>query len=294
MQTRKLSPIGGLIVEDVDLKTRHSAEQAAELRRLFDEHGLLVFPGQKLTKQQLVAAAEPFGGAMLKRAAVAVDPEAPGISVLSNRGYAGDVVPESPDELIGYTDWHSDLGYVTAPNRGKILYAVATPEEGGLTGFVDLAAAYETLPSPTKAKIENLHVVQSWDKGVTPSSKSGRYRLKGEEEIKPQKYPDVVYRMVQTHPVTGVKVLNCPPLWAASVVEAPGADGQALIDELTAHITRPEAQYWHKYEVGDAVLWDNWRFIHAASGTLGRYVRTIWSVTLNPGPEFGQLAQHAA
>ena len=74
----------------------------------------------------------------------------------------------------------------------------------------------------------------------------------------------------------------------------PGKAGEALIAELIAHIKRPGGQYWHKYEVGDAVMWDNWRFIHAASGTLGRYVRTIWSVTLNPGPEFGRLAQQAA
>ena len=45
-----------------------------------------MFAGQSLTKQQLVAAGDVFGGAMRERSAVALDPEAFGISVLSNRG----------------------------------------------------------------------------------------------------------------------------------------------------------------------------------------------------------------
>jgi alpha-ketoglutarate-dependent taurine dioxygenase len=82
--------------------------------------------------------------------------------------------------------------------------------------------------------------------------------------------------------------LSVPPLWAAGIVEMPGAEGEALIAELHQHILQPQFQYWHRYHVGDAVLWDNWCFIHAASGTRGRYARTLWSVAMKVPIELGR------
>ena len=58
--------------------------------------------------------------------------------------------------------------------------------------------------------------------------------------------------------------------------------------ELKAHVLQPQFQYWHDYRVGDAVLWDNWRSLHAASGTPGKYVRTLWSIVIDAGPEIGR------
>jgi alpha-ketoglutarate-dependent taurine dioxygenase len=46
--------------------------------------------------------------------------------------------------------------------------------------------------------------------------------------------------------------------------------------------------------VGDALLWDNWRFMHAAGGTRGRYVRTMWSFAINGGVELGNKLAKAA
>jgi taurine dioxygenase len=74
----------------------------------------------------------------------------------------------------------------------------------------------------------------------------------------------------------------------------PGAGGATLLEELKQHITQPKFQYWHSYRVGDAVIWDNWRFIHAASGTPGRYVRILWKVVIQGGPAFGRALPKAA
>ncbi len=290
MKVCKLSDVGGVDVDGVDLAHPRGPEEQSALRQLFDEQGLIVFRDQMLTKQQLVAVGDLFGGAMLKRAVIPTDPEAPGISTITNRGPTGDVMPERLDELIGKADWHMDLGYVTTPGRGKIIYAVQTPEVGGLTGFIDLSVAYSTLPEALRERIENLHVIQSWDKAQVGQSNGPR----GAGTLILQEFPDVIYPMVLTHPVTGAKVLNCPPLWATGILEAPGEEGLALMHEVIAHITRPQSQYWHRYRPGDAILWDNCRFIHAASGTLGLYARTLWTLTLKAGPEFGRLADQQA
>jgi taurine dioxygenase len=94
--------------------------------------------------------------------------------------------------------------------------------------------------------------------------------------------------------VTGAKVLNLPPLWSAGFVELPGSEGAELLETLKRHILQAKYQYWHSYRAGDALIWDNWRFIHAASGTPGRYVRTMWSVTTNGGPELAYVLPQAS
>jgi len=95
--------------------------------------------------------------------------------------------------------------------------------------------------------------------------------------------------MVIRHPITGAKILNVPPMWSVGIVEMPRSAGVALIEELGDHIRDPKFQYWHDYRLGDALIWDNWRFLHAASGTPGRFVRTLWSIVILGGPRIGRL-----
>ena len=276
------------------IRAPRSQEESLALAQLYDTHGLVVFRDQKLTKQQLLDATYPFGGPMINVPAIVPDPEVPGITVIGTRGPDGTVIPKDPDTLIGDLEWHTDQGFVTVPNRGKYLYAIDVPEEGGMTGFIDGQVTYNALSDAMKQRIDKLHVIQSWNRAEEYLARNRAYRIEGEEAMAYNKFPDVAYPMVVRHPITGVKLLNVPPLWSTGIVEMPGAQGTALVEELVAHIRQPDFQYWHKYRVGDAVIWDNWRFLHAASGTPGRYVRTLWSVVIQGGPEIGrQLAQVA-
>ena len=294
MKISKLSELGGVAVEGVDLSALGSAEQDRALKRLYDQQGLVVFRGQRLTKQQLVNAGAPFGGTMLDKVGIVPDAEVKGITVISTRGPTGEVIPQDPTKLIGDLEWHSDQGYLTVPNRGKILYAVQVAEEGGKTGFIDGQLTYNALANAMKKRIANLHVIQSWKRAESYIARNRDYRIKGHEELRMDRFPDVAYPIVYEHPITGQKVLNVPPLYAAGIVEMPGSEGNALIEELVGHIKQPKFHYWHSYQVGDAVLWDNWRFLHAASGTPGRYVRTLWSITLLGGPELGRVIAKTA
>jgi taurine dioxygenase len=294
MKVRRLSELGGVQIEGFDLSSPSTDDLDAVLNALYDEHGLIVFRDQKLTKQQLVKAGDHFGGAMLNKAAVVPDPEAPGVTVISTRGPFGDTVPEDQDALVGDLEWHSDQGYLTAPNRGKILYAVQVPEEGGKTGFIDGQLTYAALSDAMKRRIKGLHVIQSWSRSEEYLARNRDYRIKGHQEMRRDRFADLAYPMVLAHPNTGEKILNVPPLWSAGIVEMPGAEGDALLAELVAFVKQPRFQYWHSYAIGDALIWDNWRFVHAASGTPGRYVRTLWSITINAGPELGQALPLAA
>jgi taurine dioxygenase len=295
MRVSPLSDLCGVSVEGVDLAAPRNPAEDVALKRLFDVHGLVVFRGQSLTKAELVAAGAPFGGTMMNKAAVVYDADSPGLTVISTRGPHGDVEPEDPDKLIGDLEWHTDQGYLTHPNRGKILYCVAAPEAGGMTGFIDGQVTYKALPEATKRRVEGLHVIQSWRRSEAYLARNRDYRIKGHREMAADRFPDVAYPLVYPHPVTGAKVLNAPPLWCDGVVELPGREGEALVEELVAHVREPRFHYWHRYREGDAVLWDNWRFVHGASGAPGRYVRTLWSITLLAGPQIGrELSKTAA
>ena len=294
MEIHPLSPLGGVIVEGVDLKMPASPTFDASLNALYEEHGIVVFRNQQLAKAELVAAGGHFGGTLINKEALAPDPEAPGITVISTRGPFGDTIPDDQEAVVGDLEWHTDQGYVVAPIRGKILYAVQVPEEGGLTGFIDGQLTYAALPDAMKARIEGLHVVQSWNRSEEYLARNRDYRIKGHQEMTRDRFPDLSFPIVLTHPVTGAKILNVPPLWSAGIVEMPGADGDGLLAELVDFVKQPRFQYWHRYSVGDAVLWDNWRFVHAAAGTPGRYVRTLWAINIKGGPVLGEVLPKAA
>lgn len=291
MRVEALSDAGGVAVEGLDLAAPRAPHEDRVLTELFDEHGLVVFRGQSLSPSQLVAAGRPFGGTMMKKEAITYDPAMPGIVVISTRGPNGDVKPASAEKLVGDLEWHSDQGYLTKPNRGKILYAVEVPEAGGMTGFIDGQRTCKALPASLRRRLEGLHVIQSWARSESYLARNRDYRIKGHDELKTNRYPDLAYPLIYPHPITGRPILNAPPLWSSGIVELPGAAGDDLLAAVLEHIAEPRFQYWHRYRIGDAVLWDNWRFVHAASGTPGHEVRTLWAITLEAGPQIGRLPE---
>ena len=291
MRYEPLSELAGIAVYDFDLASPHE-NATAELAALYDRFGLIVFRHQHLEKSELLAATSLFGGTA-RPAVDDCESGFVGLTIISTRGASGDVVPEDPEALVGEVGWHTDQGYVTAPNRGKLLYAVEVPDEGGMTGFVDGEATYAALPNQLKNAIEGLHVIQSWAHAQATIAHNRRYRKDGGRELADGRFADVAYPLVIRHPRTGRSVLNAPPLWAKGILERPGADGDALLSKLIAHLEQPRFAYWHSYQPGDVVLWDNWRFVHAASGTRGRYRRTMWSVIVQGGPTLGRELVHS-
>ena len=165
------------------------------------------------------------------------------------------------------------------------------PEVAGKTGFLDGQQTHDALPEDLKERIDGLHVIQSWRHAQATIARNKDYRVEGDKVLADDRFPDMAYRLVHRHPHTGRQVLNIPPLWASGIVELPGEEGRALLDRLIAHIRQPQFAYWHGYRRHDVVAWDNWRFLHAAGGTPGRYRRTLWSVVIRGGPTFGRTLE---
>jgi taurine dioxygenase len=60
---------------------------------------------------------------------------------------------------------------------------------------------------------------------------------------------------------------------------------QPLLNELYAHITRPQYVYRHKWQVGDLLMWDNCLTQHKAIGDYALPQRRLMHRTAVEGSE---------
>ena len=70
--------------------------------------------------------------------------------------------------------------------------------------------------------------------------------------------------MIRAHPVTGRKVLFVNEGFTVYVEGMPKTESDLLLQELFAHIVRPEVLYTHKWRQRDLLMWDNCLVQHRA------------------------------
>jgi taurine dioxygenase len=76
----------------------------------------------------------------------------------------------------------------------------------------------------------------------------------------------VFHPIVRTHSETGRKALYFDPGKILRIEGLEEAESDALIDELTERMIQPSAQWRHKWQKGDIVIWDNRCSYHRAAG----------------------------
>jgi taurine dioxygenase len=82
------------------------------------------------------------------------------------------------------------------------------------------------------------------------------------------------------HPRTGTPILYVGEMQAERVVELDERASRDLLDELLAHLYRPEHRYDHAWEVGDLVVWDNLALQHGRGAVTADGPRTLRRVAL--------------
>ena len=68
-----------------------------------------------------------------------------------------------------------------------------------------------------------------------------------------------VHPIVTEHPVTGQPCLFVNETFTVHIVGLMANESRRLLEYLFSHIQRPDLQVRWKWELGDAVLWDNRR-----------------------------------
>jgi taurine dioxygenase len=237
----RLSPAGGVRVEGADLSRQLSAELKAAILTAFREHHVVIFPGQKLSREEQFLFAANFGEVEAHRARGGRDKRYEVAHILSNLDASGRPVARySP--AANY-HWHTDKPYYPAPPMLTVLCAVELPQAGGNTEFANMAMACDALPEETRNRIALLRV------RFAP-----KFEAEGERS-------EVDHPLVRTHPETGRKSLYIGN-HAFGIVGLDEAEGAALLAALLAHATRREFIYAHRWRVGDLLMWDNRCLLH--------------------------------
>src|ERR1700710_301983 len=132
----------GAVVEGVRLDGGLDDHTVAEVRAALLQHKVLFFRGQHhLDDDAQIAFAELLGP--LTPAHPTVNTGSPRVlSVKATRGMAAN-------------SWHTDVTFVDRVPAISVLRGVTLPAYGGTTNWANTVTAYEGLPAPLKALVEN-------------------------------------------------------------------------------------------------------------------------------------------
>ena len=252
-RTEPLSASFGATVTGLTIADLPDADFAA-LYRTWLTYGLLIFPGQCLSRDQQVAFARRFGALEIE------------ITPISNLRADGSIRPEAGDDVIkvlkGNMGWHCDSTYMPVQAKGAVFTAHVVPDAGGETEWADMAAAHDALTPALRARVAGLsarHSLRYSQGKVGHAHQAGSaYSGYGMTVEDPPLRP-----LVKRHPETGRDCLMIGR-HAFGIPGLPPAESDALLDELTALACQPPRTWRHRWTPGDAVVWDNRRLMHRA------------------------------
>jgi taurine dioxygenase len=256
MKVTPLEPFGVLI--DKDLHVPLSVAEETELVDLFTNHGLLIFNGQSLSRDEQERVCSLLGPLLAP-----TDPGAGGAAISNDnaKGILGD---------SGLT-WHQDLAFCPEPILGICLQAMTVPEGKTHTAFASGQRGYERLPQDLKDRIADLKVVNSW---VTDGGRRARLA-------------DVDPNSVRTaHSIVKRNARSDKPFLFVTEQQSIAIEGldtpaaEALLDEIYAVVYAEDNIYRHYWRDGDLVIWDNVGVSHSRPALVETGERTLQRVTL--------------
>src|SRR5437667_6940209 len=153
----RLAPAGGVRVTAVDLSLPLTPALKDAIVDAFLAHHVVVFPDQRLTREQQFAFAANFGEVEVHGAHRGEAKRYGVAHVMTNLDADGK--PTIRVSRAGNYHWHTDKPYHPAPPLLTTLYAVEVPPIGGNTEFANTALAYDTLPADMTRRIAELRVV---------------------------------------------------------------------------------------------------------------------------------------
>jgi alpha-ketoglutarate-dependent taurine dioxygenase len=245
--TRDLTPRIATEIR-ADKKTLLSGEQAAKIRVLLEQRGVLVFPQVGFTDEEQIAFTETLG----TFAAEARGDKVYKVTLDTN-------VNAQADYLKGSLYWHIDGTMNEVPILASLLSSRVLSPSGGETDFCNTYAAYDDLADAEKKQFEKLRVMHSaWNTLFYYDPEPSIELLRGMMRIGDRELP-----LVWRHR-SGRKslVLGCT---ARHIVDLDFKKSVELLVQLRDWATRPQFVYRHKWSVGDLVIWDNTGTMHRAT-----------------------------
>ena len=241
----------GAEIGGVDLRTIDDRDFAA-IHRAWLDHLVLLFRGQELTDDDLIAFSRRFGAldwAPVQETGRRFVEGHPEIYVVSNVIENGEPIGSLG---AGEAVWHTDMSYLEAPPKASMLYALEVPAAGGNTYFCNMYRIYELLPEELRRRIAGLTLKHDG------TYNSGGYVRQGVTAVDdPVTSAGVYHPLVVTHPESGRPALYLGRRRNAYIGGLALAESEALLDELWSYTVREDVSWGNQWRTGDVVLWDN-------------------------------------
>lgn len=248
--TRPLEPFGIELV--LDLRNELTPAEQEELRRLYEVHDLVLVRGEVMTMDEQMRLCELLGPVLLVDSGIMSKETVIGLSGV---------------ELC----FHSDYAYSPEPLLAISLHAVDVVDDETSTRFAGGRHAYELLAPATRARVAELSALQVF--GVRLDARNRK------AEIDPV-LPSTAHPLAPPHEATGSRYLFAPEMTTDSIVGLEPADSEAVVGEVFDALYGPGRVLEHRWRVGDFVIWNNTRVVHARGDTSMIERRVLQRVTL--------------
>jgi taurine dioxygenase len=279
--------IGGVTRDNLNDETVR-----AELNRVFEDRGLIVFEGVEPSAQMHAELSNVFGPMKdhPSKAVPRVDQDSmPGVIDMHTKAHEPGAIEVEGKTLISWLPWHFDHAYNNELNRAGVLRAIDIPPEGGLTGFADGIELYKLLSPELREKIEGRNVLYRMNV-IMENLRFGRpeqFEVLAERPSAQLVMDAAVGVPRAVHPAvwtrkSGEKVLHVSPWMAEGIEGAEDAEGDALLQAVAQEIfaLAKTHSYFHAWKTTDMIIWDNWRVLHAVSGHDPKYPRRMQRTTI--------------
>ncbi len=154
----------GAEITGVDLTQPLDAAAVDAIRQAHAEHGVLVFPGQGISSQDLMRFARYFGELSVHPFSTSTA-ETPELIVYDN---------QEGNPPLSTNIWHTDETFRECPPMGTILCSKIVPETGGDTAFANMGAVYESCRTACRATFRGCKRCMTSDR----SARSSMTRMK--------------------------------------------------------------------------------------------------------------------
>ena len=220
LSIRRVGVFLGAEVTGVDLTKPLDEPAVAAIRQAHAEHGVLVFPDQRISSDDLKAFGRYFGELTVHPFSTSAA-QSPELIVYDNK----EGNPPAATDV-----WHSDETFRDCPPMGTALCSKIIPDVGGDTAFAAMNAVYEGLSDRMQRLLAGLEARHDFKpfKLLFPNTTEGRERLRNFED----RFPPVTHPVVTVHPVTGKKVLFVNPQFTLAIKGMDEDESRTILDML--------------------------------------------------------------
>jgi len=263
-----VAPIAGALGAELagaDISQDLPDAVVAEIRQALLDNQVIVFRGQSLTEEGLMAFGRRFGDLLVHPNLLKAGPYPEVIHVRK----------EPTDTRVVGEDWHADTTCLANPPMGGILYALETPPVGGDTMFASQTLAYAALSDGMRAMLDKMNAVHNDTRVAGPNININRGRSSGVRDDEEWRPTESVHPVVRTHPETGRKGLFVNISYTRRFEGMTEEESAPLLEFLYAHASRPEFTCRVWWEPGTVTFWDNRCVNHIAVNDYHGYLRDM-------------------